>query len=154
MKGILVKLNALDTIKHVEHEQKCDKEKRAKPVPRDIIRLLTWTEKAKIHLARALVMNPEIMVADRPLSHYDEHEGDRILRIISEHVSGRGIEMPAASAGRRRPRTVFFSAETFDQEAQAHVIWNICSQSKGVKMTDNTNGQYSQIEDNFGRQIS
>lgn len=32
---------------------------------------LTYTEKVKLHLSRALIMNPEVIVLQRPLHHYD-----------------------------------------------------------------------------------
>ncbi|CAE7530256.1 ABCB10, partial [Symbiodinium natans] len=32
---------------------------------------ITYTEKVKLHLARAFIMNPEVMVLQRPLHHYD-----------------------------------------------------------------------------------
>merc|ERR1712176_365485 len=73
---------------------------------------MTYTEKAKLHLARALIMNAEVLVLQRPLSHYDEETGIGVLQLVREHVLGRGLMMPKESAGRRRPRTCFFVPET------------------------------------------
>jgi len=82
---------------------------------------------AKIHLARALIMNPEVMVLQRPLSFYDQLSSSRldILNLIKEYVANRGIGLPTESVWSRRPRTVFFTAETMEEAQEADVIWNL-----------------------------
>merc|ERR1712048_1531997 len=39
---------------------------------------LSYGERAKLHLARAFIMNPEVLVLQRPLSHFD-HEVSRLV---------------------------------------------------------------------------
>eukprot|EP00928_Gymnodinium_smaydae_P006106 TRINITY_DN12127_c0_g2_i4.p1 TRINITY_DN12127_c0_g2~~TRINITY_DN12127_c0_g2_i4.p1 ORF type:complete len:235 (-),score=26.38 TRINITY_DN12127_c0_g2_i4:24-728(-) len=86
---------------------------------------LTYTEKVMMHLARAFIMNPEVMVLQRPLHHFNRDIGAFMLKIHKEHVDNRGLCLPSAGMKRRRPRGVFFSPETKDQGAQADVIWQI-----------------------------
>merc|ERR1719253_1020211 len=45
---------------------------------------LNYTQKAKIHLARAFIMNPEVMVMLRPLYHFDEPVGRQMLTLIKQ----------------------------------------------------------------------
>merc|ERR1719253_1635240 len=82
---------------------------------------------AKIHLARALIMNPEVMILQRPLSFYDQLSNSRldVMNLIKEYVANRGIGLPADSVSSRRPRTVFFTAETMEEAEEADIIWNI-----------------------------
>eukprot|EP00913_Durusdinium_trenchii_P029996 g28109.t1 len=49
---------------------------------------LTYSEKVKIHLARALIMNPEVMVLQRPLHHYDTAMAETVLK--ARHSSTNG----------------------------------------------------------------
>lgn len=72
---------------------------------------LTYTQRAKIHLARALLMNPEVMILQRPLLHFNTTEQRNFMQLLRWHVANRGLGLPAKSAPRRRPRTVFFSTE-------------------------------------------
>lgn len=87
---------------------------------------LTYTEKVKLHLARALIMNPEVLVLQRPLHHYEATTAKEVLATIRKHVNERGLCMPQGrQALRRRPRTCFFSPESVDQATEADVIWQI-----------------------------
>jgi ATPase subunit of ABC transporter with duplicated ATPase domains len=79
---------------------------------------LSTSESAKIHLVRALLMNPEILILARPLSHFDNaDQKGRILRILRDMVELRGIGLDPQTVHRRRPRTVFLIPES-DEEAQ------------------------------------
>merc|ERR1712187_935736 len=65
---------------------------------------LSNTEVAKLHLARALIMNPEILILQRPLSYHDHpDECKKILDTIIEHNKNRGVELPKDTVHRRRP---------------------------------------------------
>eukprot|EP00439_Symbiodinium_sp_Y106_P027438 s439_g3.t1 len=86
---------------------------------------INYTEKVKLHLARAFIMNPEVMVLQRPLHHYDANTAKIVLDLLKAHVNERGLGLPEESVGRRRPRTVFFTAEEHSQAQRADVIWRI-----------------------------
>jgi len=86
---------------------------------------LAYAEKAKLHLARAMIVNPEVLVLQRPLVHYDDAASLAVMGVIREYVSNRGLCLPAHLVSRRRPRTCFFSPSTKGQAAQADVIWKL-----------------------------
>merc|ERR1712224_1050995 len=86
----------------------------------------SYTEKAKLHLARAFLMNPEVMVLERPLMHFNPDWGvSMILDLFRTHVCNRGVGMPEALRNSLRPRTLFYAAETVDQLRAADVAWEV-----------------------------
>ena len=93
---------------------------------------LNYVEVAKIHLARALIVNSEVLVLQRPLIHYDDSEGDRIANVIKRHVQERGLQLPAVSRHRRRPRTCFFTPSTLAESTLADVIWRVDADTQSV----------------------
>jgi len=84
-------------------------------------------EKAKIHLARALIVNPEILVLQRPFGHYGQHMTELVMASLKEHVDNKGVCLPSAPflKNRRRPRTLFFSPSSEVETKVADVIWEI-----------------------------
>merc|ERR1719399_2398038 len=52
---------------------------------------LRYTERAKIHLARALIANPEVLVLQRPLHHYTGDAAELIMKVIIQYVRSRGV---------------------------------------------------------------
>jgi ABC-type uncharacterized transport system fused permease/ATPase subunit len=94
---------------------------------------LTHSEIAKIHLVRAFIANPEVLILQRPYRQFSEiHEGHHIngereilKGAIYDHISHRGLFMPIETVTRRRPRTVFFTAESKAQEEESDVIWRL-----------------------------
>jgi len=72
---------------------------------------LSFQEKAKLHVARALIMNPEVLILEKPLMNLDEAESELVMTVLREFVSNRGVCMPSSSRELRRPRTCFFTAE-------------------------------------------
>lgn len=94
---------------------------------------LTYTEKVKVSLARALIMNPDLLVLHRPFHHFDLGTADSILNVIKIHHENRGACLPAADLTSRRPRCVVFSPETVEQAQQAHILWQIDHIEKTVR---------------------
>jgi len=84
---------------------------------------LSATEKHKIHLARALIMNPEVLVLHKPVTKYDTKTAAIIMRIIKEHVQNRGFHVSAHSVHRRRPRTCIFTPSNAEQMQRADRVW-------------------------------
>eukprot|EP00929_Paragymnodinium_shiwhaense_P100186 TRINITY_DN6232_c0_g1_i1.p1 TRINITY_DN6232_c0_g1~~TRINITY_DN6232_c0_g1_i1.p1 ORF type:complete len:1010 (+),score=275.61 TRINITY_DN6232_c0_g1_i1:74-3103(+) len=92
-------------------------------------------EIAKIHLARALIVNPEILVLHRPLAPYDKHTADLVLNLIMEHREKKGLEIAFDSVkkqDRRRPRTVFFTPTTKKQSLRADIIWEVDGNQRDI----------------------
>eukprot|EP00747_Dinoflagellata_sp_TGD_P106450 gnl/TRDRNA2_/TRDRNA2_169855_c4_seq1.p1 gnl/TRDRNA2_/TRDRNA2_169855_c4~~gnl/TRDRNA2_/TRDRNA2_169855_c4_seq1.p1 ORF type:complete len:343 (-),score=51.29 gnl/TRDRNA2_/TRDRNA2_169855_c4_seq1:109-1137(-) len=99
--------------------------------------VLSHAERAKMHLARALIMNPEVLALQRPLSHYDENTAIEVFAAIQEHISGRGYKMPREGVLRRRPRTMFLSPSTRNELEWADQIWDLgTADSTGVDIRE------------------
>lgn len=90
---------------------------------------LTYTEKVKLHLSRALIMNPEVIVLQRPLHHYDYKTSKLVMDVLKAHVRERGLGLPEEGRPHRRPRTCFFTVEDVSQAEQADVAWHIQDQT-------------------------
>merc|ERR1712050_507010 len=94
---------------------------------------IPWTKKlssheeAKIHLARALVMNPEVLVLHRPTLNYDHGTALKIMMFIRKNVDNRGFKVPEETRGRRRPRTCFYTPTGENEEGirEADILWNV-----------------------------
>lgn len=86
---------------------------------------LNYVEIAKIHLARALIVNPEVLILQRPLIHFDDDEADRVRKVLFHHIRNRGLCLPKETAARRRPRTLFFSPSSEREATQADVLWEV-----------------------------
>lgn len=93
---------------------------------------LNYTEKVKIHIARAFIMNPEVLVMHRPLYHFSDEVGKQVLGMIKQHHKNRGMCMPLTTLGRRRPRTVFMTTDTDWEEQGADVVWRIDSEKAAL----------------------
>lgn len=107
---------------------------------------LNYTEKVKLHLARAFIMNPELMVIHRPLYHFNDTEAQKIMRIVKMHHNNRGMCMPTTTMHRRRPRTVFMSCDNEWEENVADIIWRLNSKSKKITEHKPTGAQPTEAE--------
>jgi len=114
---------------------------------------LSYSETAKLHLARALLMNPEVMVLQRPLLHFNQHDQKDVLDLLHEHVGNRGFGLPSENMSMRRPRTVFLSVENQEQADRADVVWMVegtgAKSSVSVKKQDTP--QTSEMPRSFTR---
>jgi ABC-type multidrug transport system fused ATPase/permease subunit len=84
---------------------------------------LNYTDKVKIHLARAFIMNPEVMIMHRPLYHFSDSVAEKVLQLMKQHHKNRGMCMPLTTLGRRRPRTLFYTTDADWQDNEADLIW-------------------------------
>lgn len=96
---------------------------------------LCRSEKAKLHLARALIVNPEVLVLQRPFSHYDEPESQKIMRVIQAHIRNRGLNLLSNNISRRRPRTCFLTPESVQQARNANVIYRVNTKTRTIQQT-------------------
>jgi len=72
--------------------------------------LLSHTDMCILHLARAFVMNPDVLVLHKPLANFDDTRARLVLDLMHEFVHQRGLEKPPKERALRRPRTCIFSA--------------------------------------------
>jgi hypothetical protein len=70
---------------------------------------LSQSERKMVHLCRAFMYNPEILVLNKPLDDGDMDESMKFLEMLREFVDNRGVEMPPSLLSARRPRSAFFS---------------------------------------------
>jgi len=93
---------------------------------------LTHSQRNRLHIARALIANPNIMVIERCLDGLHEKEALLLLQVLRSHITNRGIGEPEDSFSRRRPRNVFFSTENAKLAAQADSILDMDPKSKSI----------------------
>ncbi|CAJ1328439.1 unnamed protein product [Effrenium voratum] len=84
---------------------------------------LSFQERAKLHLARALIMNPEILILEKPLMNLDDKESETVMAVLREFVSNRGVALDLETLEYRRPRTCFYSAERRTMNTKTDVVW-------------------------------
>ncbi|CAE8655598.1 unnamed protein product, partial [Polarella glacialis] len=90
------------------------------------IHALTHTDRMIIHIARAVVANPSVLVLHRPLMRFFSHEQrERVMTMLKDYVKHRGVGFPAGDVQHRRPRTVFFSSCHADEAKEADIVWHL-----------------------------
>lgn len=88
---------------------------------------LSHTAYPRISLARAFVMNPEVLVIHKPLVAFNEEEQRQIMSLLVKHAEQRGLELPELQRRFRRPRTVFFSASSKNYLDNVHKIYTVAN---------------------------
>jgi ABC-type multidrug transport system fused ATPase/permease subunit len=86
---------------------------------------LSNSERVLISLARALIYNPEVLVMNRPTQRLPDSASKQVIKLITEYVRNRGVDLPADTTHRRRPRTAFVSFVRCEGVRQADVIWKV-----------------------------
>jgi len=84
---------------------------------------LSESEIKRLHLARAFIYNPEVLIMHRPVDEFDNDMAQHVLGLMREFVDGRGVEVDAGDFELRRPRTLFFSAGNAARTGIADVVW-------------------------------
>jgi len=102
-------------LKHLETEDKRD-EWRA---------MFSHTDYVRLNLARAFVLNPEVLVIHKPDCVFSNSEVPGIMDLLKRHVDERGLELPASGREKRRPRTVFFTATTVEGMKVADQVFKV-----------------------------
>jgi ABC-type cobalamin/Fe3+-siderophores transport system ATPase subunit len=78
----------------------------------DATTYLSRSDRKLIHLARAFIYNPEVLVVHTPGIYFDKGAKVKIISTLRDFVQSRGVEMDPATLPIRRPRTCIFS--TYD----------------------------------------
>lgn len=96
---------------------------------------LSETDCARLNLIRVLVANPEVLVMHKPTMYFSDSVREDMMSLLKEHVVQKGIELPEADKKWRRPRTVFFSAETAATLIYADEVYEVSGKT-GVTRHD------------------
>jgi len=88
----------------------------------DWLEQLTFSQRFRLHLARAFIANPEIMVLHHSVQHFNEKTAHKMLDVVRQHVTERGLCLPEEGRTSRRPRGVFYTTENLSQAMQADTI--------------------------------
>jgi len=91
-------------------------------------RSMTKTDLMLIHLARAFIYSPEVLVMNQPTRILSATEATTVLDMLREFCDERGIELPASGRSSRRPRTAFISSVRSSSAQLADVIWDVRNQ--------------------------
>merc|ERR1712032_220349 len=83
------------------------------------------TDFARLNLARALVMNPEVLVMHKPVVTFNDVEARKIVGLLRTHVDERGLHMPEVDRGLRRPRTVFLTTSQMAAVRRADAVYSV-----------------------------
>jgi len=86
---------------------------------------ITTSGHARLGLARAFAMNPEVMVVHRPTGVFNDADVVTINNLLREHVDSRGLELPPWKEAMRRPRTVFISAQSMQGCSCADKVFKV-----------------------------
>mmetsp|Transcript_105486 Transcript_105486/g.187599 ORF Transcript_105486/g.187599 Transcript_105486/m.187599 type:complete len:243 (+) Transcript_105486:2-730(+) len=71
--------------------------------------MLSSTDSALLHVVRALVANPEVLVIHKPALFLNNEMSDLMYTVLKDYVDNRGLECGGNVHG-RRPRTCIVSA--------------------------------------------
>jgi len=69
---------------------------------------LSLSQKKMIHLARALIVNPEVLVVHHPTLFLPKDMVKVIARVLKAFVNQKGLAMDPVTRHLRRPRTLFY----------------------------------------------
>ena len=87
---------------------------------------ITRGDRQLIALGRALIMNPEIIIAHKPTALLDDKHTGKVLELFREFTEKRGVLMPVSEPFiRRRKRTIIFTAKNADVASKAHLVYQV-----------------------------
>merc|ERR1719498_2105906 len=110
-----------------------DLEEKAKTYVRNQIpwyEQLSQSELLKMHITRALNLNPEVLLLHRPVDEMEADHAARILDVLRKQVDHRGLFCSPHARAAARPRTIFFTSGEDRERAEsaadvADVVWHV-----------------------------
>jgi ABC-type uncharacterized transport system fused permease/ATPase subunit len=96
--------------------------------------LLSSTDSALLHIARALITNPEILCIHKPALFLNTQMSENVYNVLKEFVTHRGLEQDPKEFYHRRPRTCIVTARRVEGPAAAvaDAAFHV-TQAEGVK---------------------
>merc|ERR1712176_1194425 len=94
-------------------------------------------ESSLLHVARALVANPEVLVIHKPTLFLNTAMGDLMYETLKSYVENRGLYLDPAQFYHRRPRTCIVSARRLDGKGSevADAVFRV-SKAHGILMME------------------
>merc|ERR1719498_305638 len=125
-----------------------DLEEKAKTYVRNQIpwyEQLSQSELLKMHIIRALNLNPEVLLLHRPVDQMEADSAAMILDVLRKQVDERGVFMPPSHIKSARPHTVIFTTgrdrERADSAADvADVVWHLSDKGFSHEMGGHARG--------------
>jgi ABC-type multidrug transport system fused ATPase/permease subunit len=116
------------TMSMLENDLKVNKKGNDPGVP--WYEALSQSELLKMHITRALVLNPEVILLHRPVDEMEADHAARILDVLRKQVDHRGLFTSPEDRASARPRTVFFTSGEDRERAEsaadvADVVWHL-----------------------------
>jgi ABC-type uncharacterized transport system fused permease/ATPase subunit len=124
---------------HLQHYVDIDEE-------RPWAEVLSQSECQILNLTRAFVFNPEVLCIDKPTSVFNEERAAKVMDLLKEFVSNKGLGMESNTAKKRRPRTAIMATERSSGLKAMDKVFKI-SVAKGIeeyKVDDATEQQQVQ----------
>lgn len=86
---------------------------------------LSSSDSMLVSIARALVMNPDVLIMHKPALFLDQAKGDNIYDVLKKHVRERGLDQDKAKFHFRRPRTCIVSARRLMGTAAPDMVYHV-----------------------------
>merc|ERR1719460_3456133 len=91
---------------------------------------LSQSELLKMHITRALNLNPEVLLLHRPVDEMEADHAARILDVLRQYVDHRGLFLTPHQRAASRPHTVFFTSGEDRERADSardvsDVVWHV-----------------------------
>jgi len=91
---------------------------------------LSQSELLKMHIIRALNLNPEVLLLHRPVDQMEADSAAMVLGVLRRQVDEKGIYNPLEHRGASRPHTVIFTTGRDRERAEsatdvADVVWHV-----------------------------
>jgi ABC-type transport system involved in cytochrome bd biosynthesis fused ATPase/permease subunit len=98
----------------------------------DWCQMLSYSQLKILHIARALIANPEVLVLEKPTLGFDQRAAENMMGIIREHIDRKGLGLSGDHLVLARPRTVIFSTDRVAAGAYADIVYAVTSESVQV----------------------
>jgi len=97
--------------------------------------VLSYTQRCLLCLARSLVTNPEVLCIHKPTMSYDEKTSVRVLTLLKEFVTDKGVVQDQKTRHRRRPRTCIFTSSKIQGVDMSDEVY-LVSKHEGIRSVD------------------
>merc|ERR1711920_307914 len=105
--------------------------------------MLSFTQQCLLCLARAFVMNPELLCLHKPTMVYDENRSIMIMTLLRRFVVEKGLEQCVSQRQFRRPRTCIMTTSKILLPGQVDEIFTVSI--KGICRVDQSTGGGSNL---------